>query len=256
MLQRGRHRHGLHVIAVGICLIAMTLLAGGTRAQNVSEARRILNLYDALALGGAEADGKVYRWKRPVRVRVVGSPSGLYRRWASNVVSGLADATGHSLQMSEVLSAEILLLFVPSMSAVLDGQHNTLLDRYFQDHDARDRLFGQFRQDRAVCGGKLNAIGNELVEAVVLVPEDRLPPVVHACLSAQLARAMGLPHKSDADANSVMAERSPHSHLTGDDKMVLSLLYHPRMMAGLSRQEALTIAESIMPDLRPVPAPE
>lgn len=236
------------------CALAGSVLTctTGVSAQNVGEAGRVLSLFDELALGGETAKGSIYRWKRPVRVRIVGAPSKLYRNWASQVIGVLQDVSGHRVSVSETLSAEVLLYFVPSMSAVLAGQHNAVLDTYFSDAAARDALFQRFRDDRAICGGKLNAIGNELVEAVVLIPLDRLPPVVHACISAQMGRAMGLPYKSSPDASSVMAERSPHSHLTSDDLMVLSLLYHPRMVGGLSRDEALTIAGSVMPDLRPV----
>lgn len=237
--------------AIAAVLLAITFFAPPVQASSEAvTSERLLALFDATALGGsARENGRVFRWQAPVTVRFTGAGAVRHLAWADDQLAELSALSGLDLQRVDTIGADILVVFVDSFENVLEGKYNQLLDGFVAGPERREALLAGFRAAGAVCAGQVVATGSRLSGGIVLIPRDQLSPVVRSCISAQLSRVMGLPFAATDDVPSVLAAATPHSHLTEHDRLVLRLLYHPRMKAGLNRADALTIARSVMPEL-------
>ena len=218
-------------------------------AQDV-DAEDLIRLFDAVALGGSgNEQGRVFKWRSDVSVRFTGVAAVRHVGWAEAQLDELGSLTGLTLSREDSIGADLLVVFVNTFDDVLEGRYNQLIDQFVAGEERRTALLDGFREAGAVCAGQVVATGNRLTSGIVFVPRDQLAPVVRSCISAQFARVMGLPFAASERTDSALAESSPHSHLTTLDRALLRLLYHPRMKAGLSRTDALTIARSVLPEL-------
>ena len=184
------------------------------------------------------AESRLFKWDRPIRVRLVGRAPKRYRTWAIDHVDRLSELTGLSLEVAEDIAADMVIYFVPRFSDVTDGEYNSILERYLPDPAQMSAVLKGYRASKAVCGGQVNARGQALNEAIVFVPVDRLPQVVHGCLGAELLRMFGLLFPLPQETGSVLAADSPHSHLTALDETLIALLYDARLKAGMTRKAA------------------
>jgi hypothetical protein len=237
--------------AMAAFLLAMTFLIPAVPAASQTvTSDQILELFDRAALGGRDRiNGQVYRWQGAATVRFTGAAAVRHLDWTRNQLADLSALTGLDLQVVDTIGADILVVFVDRFDDVLSGRYNALIDEFVAGPERREALLAGFRKAGAVCAGQIVATGSTLSGGIVLIPRDQLSPVVRSCISAQLSRVMGLPFAAPENAISVLASGSPYSHTTVLDKLVLRLLYHPRMKAGLGREDALTIARSVMPEL-------
>lgn len=234
--------------------LGLLLLVGvtGEHADAQSEADRdLVHTFETAALGPtSQSHATIYRWDGAVRVRLVGQAPLAYRDWVRQHLATLGRLTELDIQLIDSIDADIVVAFVPSFRNVLDGNYNGILDRYVADAERRESLLSGYRAANAVCAGQVNARGSRLVEAIVFVPLDRMAPVVHSCIASQLSRVMGLPFAVPENVPSVLATDSPYSHLAPLDRLLLRMLYHPRMQPGLDREDAVIVATSILPELR------
>lgn len=215
---------------------------------------QVLDAFDTAAFGPADRpDPHLYRWPSDtqVTVRMTGDAPARFRQWAEAQIARLSALTGLRIGITQGIGADVIIAFVPQFDAVLDGHYNDLLDRFVASDSRRDSLLAGYRAAGAVCAGQVNARGTDLAEAIVFIPTDRMAPVAHACIAAQLSRIMGLPFALPGGQPSALASDSPHAHLTELDRAMLRMLYHPRMRAGITRSDARIVARSILPEIRP-----
>jgi len=88
--------------------------------------------------------------------------------------------------------------------------------------------------------------------AVVVIPVDhaRSRGILNRCIVEETTQAMGLPNDSDDVNPSVFNDRSRLKDLSSHDLLLLRLLYHPDLPAGMPRREALATAARILPTMR------
>ena len=219
---------------VALVLLAACLLPAAADARSSLGDREIAAAFDVAAFGPeSRTDASLYRWDGPVRFRVTGESPGPYRDWVETQLAELSTVSGLDLRRVDTIDADVVVVFVPSFRAVTDGAYNDLLDRYVSGADRRQSLLAGYLRSGAVCAGQVNARGASLVGGIVFIPLDRMAPVVHACIASQLARIIGLPFALPAGMPSALATDSPWSHLSELDHMLVRMLYHPRMSAGL-----------------------
>lgn len=244
---QGRTRGWRALVTVIVLACAATAPAA---AQPVSD-RVIEDAFDIAAFGPpARAEASLYRWDGAVRFRLTGETEGRYRGWVEAQLATLSTLSGLDLRPVDTIDADVVIVFVPSFRAVVDGTYNDLLDRYVAGPERRDGLLAGYRQSGAVCAGQVNARGSNLVGGIIFIPLDRMAPVVQACIASQLTRVIGLPFALPQDVPSALATDSPWSHLSDLDRMLVRMLYHPRMTAGLKRADARIVARSILPEIK------
>ncbi len=251
-------RNVLPGLMLAAALVVWSAPGAAQTTTNVSESgavltnAEILTAFDIAAFGPADrTDPHLYRWPagKAITVRTIGSSPASYRQWVTAHLAALSDLTGLDIQTTDGIGADVIIAFVPSFGEVLEGRYNHLLDRFVATGDRRDELLTGYRAARAVCAGQVNARGSAMAEAIVFVPTDPMPPVVHACIAAQVSRILGLPFALPQGTPSTLAIASPFAHLTELDRIMLLMLYHPRMRAGITRDDARTVARSILPEI-------
>ena len=231
------------VIPVVFALFYANFAMAGDAGNRPSDSE-VLASFETAVFGPAPetAESRLFKWDRPIRVRLVGRAPKRYRTWAIDHVDRLSELTGLELQVAEDIAADLVIYFVPRFSDVADGEYNSILKRYLPDPAQMQAVLKGYRASKAACGGQVNARGQALNEAIVFVPVDRLPQVVHGCLGAELLRMFGLLFPLPEEAGSVLATDSPHSHLTALDEALIALLYDARLKAGMTRKAAREVA--------------
>lgn len=231
----------LKAVATTIVAVALLAYAGLAAADMVPSDQQVIGLFDAAAFGPSNGNrkGVLYKWAKPLRVRLVGRAPERYRGWAKDHVARLGRLTGLDVRVVRDIDADMVIYFVPRFSDVTDGRYNAILGRYVSDPGQIEAILQGYRLSQAICGGQVTAQGAALHEAIVFVPIDRLPQVVHGCIAAQATRVLGLLFALPAETASVLATDSPHSHLTALDERLLRLLYDRRLTPGMSRAAAL-----------------
>lgn len=105
----------------------------------------------------------------------------------------------------------------------------------------------------AVCMAGLQVNdASEVASAVVIIPVDQA--ISHrklvTCIVEELTQIMGLPNDSDAVFPSIFNDQTPDTLLTGLDALLLQMLYHPDMKAGMTVVEALPVMRHIVAEWR------
>jgi len=86
---------------------------------------------------------------------------------------------------------------------------------------------------------------SRIVKALIAVDMTKDIAVLNSCLLEELTQSLGLPNDSDALRPSIFSDRDRLYDLGPQDRVLLYALYHPRMKAGLPREEALEVAREI-----------
>jgi len=89
---------------------------------------------------------------------------------------------------------------------------------------------------------------NSIHKAIVIIPVDRAR--AHAkllsCVVEELTQVLGLPNDSDNVFPSIFNDKSHNDYLSGLDYLLLSLLYHPQIKAGMIQKKVKPILRSII----------
>lgn len=89
-------------------------------------------------------------------------------------------------------------------------------------------------------------------KAIIVVNSERLLIRINHCLLEEMTQSLGLPNDTNFIKVSIFSDSSRRTELTPTDKLILKVLYDPRMKAGLPRDQALPIAREIIGGLMPV----
>ena len=71
-----------------------------------------------------------------------------------------------------------------------------------------------------------------------------------ACVIEETTQILGLPNDSNEVVFSIFNDTSVYNELTEHDKILIRLLYDPRLKAGMSRRKAMDLVRRILPDVR------
>lgn len=90
----------------------------------------------------------------------------------------------------------------------------------------------------------------EIVKAAVVIPVDQA--IMHrklvSCIVEELTQVMGLPNDSEKVYPSIFNDKTPDDLLTGLDGLLIKLLYHPSVKAGMTAPQALPVINRILQD--------
>jgi len=236
----------VRMIAGAAALASATIMPSFSLADSSDQDQAVLTLLSQAAFSAGTTESILYKWVAPVRVRLAGQAPKRYRGWATAQIARLARLSGHPITVVRDIDADVVIQFVSSFTTVLDGAHNTVLQRYVGGADRLAGLLEGFRQARAVCGGQLNARGAVLQKAIIFIPLDQPPSVIHGCLAAQTLRVLGLPFAVAEGLPSVLSGDSPYSHLTELDSHLIVVFYNETLTVGMSQESALAAAKAVL----------
>lgn len=269
---RGGRRGGLPralAIFLPTTLLAATLLTGCAapppEPRLASEEAGLLADFQRAAYGANRPvlgnDGKararrdyLAKWLVPIRVGLLvepGGDAGAYQAMTERHLAALAEATGLEIGVAAPENANLLVIFARDPFEAARRQRH----RYrhlVRDPRAFDVLLGQMEQS-ATCFGLLWGgwpSGRSIDFSVVFVRTDLGARTVEGCLVQETAQVLGLLHDLDPAADSVFSDSGRQIHLTARDRLLLRLLYDPRLQPGMGWQEVEPLARAALRDLR------
>lgn len=231
--------------------LVAALCAIAAPARAIDDDRLLRNF--AIVAFGAEFGQKTGRglakWTRPLRVFTqIDTPLPHSEEdYLQQHMDRLASLTGLDIRfVSRKEDANFVVAFIARQNFV----------RAILDHYDRARTTSRFvnQLSRAHCVGIYTTKGStgEIVQAVAIIPADYASQrgLLRMCIVEETTQALGLPNDSDQVNPSIFNDSNNIKDLTGHDKLLLRLLYHPGLKPGMKMNAALRAAREVLPGLR------
>ena len=191
------------------------------------------------------------RWEGPLRVALVGDTNERIAEYARLHLDDLAALTGLDVGLSERADANIVVIFSP---APFERALDTYRDDYrsfFSSDRTMEAVTAQMKNE-ATCYARVvtDASGDVITGAMALIPTDEGRFVVRACIIEELTQAMGLFNDSDEIRPSIFNDTSPNMVLSEHDRILLRVLYDPRLRPGMTCAQAEPIVRAAIAELR------
>lgn len=186
----------------------------------------------------------IRKWLRPIRVYVQSTvgDSNLQKEMVGVQINHLASITGHRIGfVNSIDSANLILVFTlkknikNSMKSL--GLYNNGSDAILQE---------------AACLGTITAANNgEILNAAIHIPVDstRYSGVFLNCIVEEITQVMGLLNDSAEVFPSIFNDQSVDGYLSGLDYLLLKLLYHPKIRAGMKEDQVRIIVTGLLSEL-------
>jgi hypothetical protein len=239
----------------GALAALLLLVAGPARTEAPGDPTAatdavVLDAFAKIAFGNeyvAEADPRLQKWAQPVR-------------WRSYEYLGLDEKERAFLEAHIARLARLTgLVFTPAPTwpetnfAILfvsEDRYLATIERYLAP--GRRHLVSRFAS--TACLGLLrhHRLTLEIEFAVAIIPLDRARArgLATSCIAEETTQVLGLLNDSDDVPGSLFNDHGAARDLTPLDELLLRLLYHPRLHAGMRRREALAVAREVLPALR------
>ena len=182
---------------------------------------------------------RLRRWQQPVGVQLIYSvpKDPLYANLISMHLQHVAVITGHDIAFEENPKKA-------NIKIILSNQDRWAADilRYMGE-----RSLAHIHHTVCMANFSLGEHG-EISQAVVIIPVDqaKMHRSLVTCIVEEITQVLGLPNDSDSVYPSIFNDNSPNELLTGLDGLLLKLLYHFRLKAGMREQQVRPIIRKII----------
>lgn len=249
MKSKFRHKAAVLAIAASVFLG----LAGGPRPALALTDAEVLRHFDTIAFGlefKKRKNPTILKWTRPVRVHIQESVelSQAQRRFIRQHMARLQKITGLDIAYTDTpKNANFIIVFSR------DQDRYTWMRRYLSPPNAREKKFLRHIARTSTCSAHFthnDAVG--ITDVAIFIPVDLAMGRGKwgHCVVEETTQAMGLPNDSDDVNPSIFNDRSSIQKIEPHDELLIRILYHPRIMAGMPRKQAMKIARQILPGLR------
>jgi len=214
-----------------LALAAMACCAAPAAADSPWE-RLLAKQFEAIAftaeIGGAHRWGRLIRWTQPIRAQIYEGDA--YWDEVAPVLDDIGRMTGLPIATpADFTNINLAIRIVPS------GVYRDLAGRGIDEP-----CLTTVDSDTAT---------GAIIRASVLIQSDDRHQRLH-CIVEELTQAMGLMDDSTVFPKSVFNDRSLATRLTLEDKIMLAMLYDPRLKPNMSVGEAMRRAPEIIRDFR------
>lgn len=173
---------------------------------------------------------KLRKWQKPISYIIddetIDQP--LHQRLVEQHLAHLASITSLAINPASNKSSANLRIIFTSESELANIVKQTQLVK--NEQQLQRVLFG------TICLGHITINANfEIEQATVIIPIDRARAhgKLLSCVIEELSQTMGLINDSDKVYPSIFNDKSFDTYLSGLDYILLSLLYHPSLKAGM-----------------------
>lgn len=179
------------------------------------------------------------RWREPVKVWLDHQvpDQELHTGLVAMHLKHLEQLTGHPIRLvSRKKEANLRLVFT----------------RQSRWREQVGQLFGKQALQHvhgAVCMASFRVNGRyEITQAAVIIPVDqaRMHGKLVACIVEELTQMMGLPNDSERVYPSIFNDKTPEDLLSGLDGLLLRMLYHPDLWAGMTEQQVQPVLRKLI----------
>ena len=120
------------------------------------------------------------------------------------------------------------------------------LSRYFDNDEAKVKKMIEV----STCFAKFGTKKNKIRWAIAVFPSHHPQDYMRACVVEEMTQVLGLPNDSNAVKPSIFNDQSRYFELTPHDRLMVRMLYNPRITVGMPRGQALREATAILDELR------
>lgn len=186
---------------------------------------------------------KLRKWHSPIYYKIEDNSmdQSLHRSLVKTHLTQLSDITSLSIEPANKASAanlDIIFTAESELENVLKQQklvHNPrLLNRILYD---------------TICLGHITINSDfEIEHATVIIPIDRARAhgKLVSCIIEELTQTLGLINDSDKVFPSIFNDKSFDTYLSGLDYILLSLLYHPSLKAGMNHHQVANTSYQLL----------
>lgn len=252
--------------AVAAMLLAGAAIAADATAPIKPDAgtpsnKTIIEHLDIVAFGN-EYTGRRYdavrKWRAPIVARIDGPAPDYLEDFVAQHLADLQKITRHPAALAyspRILrekrvpkgltskSFNMFLLYYPigELTAVARKQLGKRMDASLK----------RLAAGASTCEATLFTKQNEIRSAVVLFPAERPKNHMRACVVEELTQVLGLPNDSSSVNPSIFNDKSQYFELTDHDRLMLKVLYDPRITIGMPRDRALIVGRQVLDEIRP-----
>jgi hypothetical protein len=198
---------------------------------------------------------RLHRWERPVLVEIEFGPRAPEAKANRDRVSiaaftaRMARVTGHPMQVVQsggnfhvfVVNEDDRRLLGPRLREIIPSIDKSALDTVIDM--PRSTYCLVFAWDPNDDGA--------YEKAVAIIRSEHPDLLRLSCIHEEMAQGMGLANDSPVARPSVFNDDEEYALLTGQDEKLLTILYDPRLRAGMGAAEAMPIVREIAAELVP-----
>lgn len=188
-------------------------------------ARQFSTIAFSAEFGGAHRRGRIVKWVSPIRVRVRGFNSVRYLEEVRQQLQELRTLTGLPIELVNWSNA--------ALPANLD------INFVVQQNNR-----GRF-DPTAPCRTLFRDRGFVIRRVEIFIAPDN-PAQRRHCIAEELTQAMGLANDSTLIPNSIFSDASRQPILTPWDRLMVRILYDPKIRPGMRQRDAMPIVHRII----------
>lgn len=229
-------------------LLAVLIMLATTGLRWLDE-DYLVQAFEQIALRSEYQPGQpqpLRKWRRPVRVYIdhrIGFET-IQQQLVDDHLATLASLI--DLPIERVKSrkkANMVILF----------EHSSKLFSSIGDYYPKPP-FSQELIDQSICLARMHTrASGEIHRVFIVIPPDKARErgKLLACVVEEITQALGLPNDSDKVYPSIFNDRSIDELLSPVDKLLLQVLYDPRLKPGMTADRVLPLARIIMRERLP-----
>ena len=208
------------------------------------------------ALVARETASRLRRWEAPVRISLFFGDSvpeaqrATDRATVAALTARLAEASRHDIAMAEtggnmavfVVNEDERLALGPQLRAAVPGISGDVITAIRQMPGSTFCVVIALSSDKDPYVYR---------SAVAVIRAEHPPLLRKSCFHEEIAQGLGLANDSPMARPSIFNDDEEFALLTGQDALMLRILYDPRLRPGMSAAEALPIVQTIAQELLP-----
>ena len=244
---------------VWVTLLLVGLLTGSATGQSPRDFtdelsnRQILVNMSRIAFGSEYVDQRkerLQKWVVPLRLGIVTNTyPDYFEDWVREHAKMLAEITGHPIELyfsRRIKEAGELPEDYASrnINVYLHYAPTNELAKHLTPFFTPEEL--EFILDDATCFANIRKKGDELKIAAIAFPAELPKNIMRICIVEEITQILGLANDSDAVNPSVFNDTNEFNELTEHDKLLLRILYNPKLEIGMPRKEALREAYRLL----------
>lgn len=205
-----------------------------------------------------ESSSSLRRWEAPVRLSLVFGASvtpeqrQTDRDLTAELAEELATASGHPIRLEEgrgnftvfVVNEMERLYLTPDLRNEIPGISDAALSSMLDILPSTYCLVVAFSAPEKP---------QTYVRAVAIIRNEHPPVLRRACFHEEIAQGLGLANDSRDARPSIFNDDEEFALLTSHDRLLLTMLYDPRLQPGMDVTEAEPIVQEIAEELLPPP---
>lgn len=233
-------------LAAGLLSLSLSPMAFATELLHWQQTDYIQDSFYTIALQrehGSKPETTLSKWHSPIRFYIDDRTAdrALHARMVKQHMQHLAAITGLSVTpTARIDKANLHIIFSSETALAADLQQDLGINQ--------PSLHQQLLTD-SVCLGRISVADNgQIQNAAILIPVDRARAhgKLMACVVEELTQVLGLVNDSTAVYPSIFNDRSFNDFLSGLDYLLLKLLYHPDLEAGMNREQLQPLVADIL----------